>query len=117
MLVDMEDGPVAETIRSTYQQQSGKRGTTSSSNNAKGHTTGDETSHGLFEARQAITSVEGGGAGNNFAYGHYVCGPDHEDAVMVSLMTRAERRVWCKHIQLTVVKRSEHCARMGTFVM
>jgi tubulin epsilon len=53
----MEQGPVMESLRGP--------------------------SRDLFDHQQTITDVSG--AGNNFAYGHYIYGNQYEESVMVSL--------------------------------
>ena len=67
ILIDMETGPVSETYRGEL---------------------GD-----LFDERQIVTGVSG--AGNNWAHGHAVYGPEYNDELL-------EVRVLCCAIQAEV---------------
>lgn len=62
VLVDMEEGPVSETLR-------GPLG-------------------GLFDGQQLITDVSG--AGNNFAHGHQFYGPQYAEGVLEAVRAAAE---------------------------
>ncbi len=62
VLVDMEEGPVSETMR-------GPLGS-------------------LFDAQQFVTDVSG--AGNNFAHGHYAYGPQYGEGVLEAVRGAAE---------------------------
>jgi len=64
VLVDMEDGPMTETLRGPL---------------------GD-----LFDESQLVRESSGSGSGNNWAQGFYGYGPSHEDGIVEALRRSAE---------------------------
>jgi len=62
VLVDMEEGPVTETLRGPLR--------------------------GLFDSHQSLTDVSG--AGNNFAHGHHCYGPQYGESVLEAVRQAAE---------------------------
>ena len=67
ILVDMEEGPVAETLRYALFWYTHGRGPIGE----------------LFDARQLITDVSG--SGNNWAHGHALYGPKYREALLEQL--------------------------------
>ncbi|CAM9235087.1 unnamed protein product [Phaeothamnion confervicola] len=89
VLVDMEDGPVTETLRGPL---------------------GD-----LFDRAQLITDVSG--AGNNWAHGHAVYGPQYRDKIAEAVRHAAE---YCDSLQSFFLMHSAGGGTgsgLGTFIL
>ena len=91
VLVDTEDGPVAQTLRGPL---------------------GD-----LYDDRQVVTDVQSSGAGNNWAQGHFEHGPRHATAIGDAARRAAE---FCDSLQCFFLMHSlggGTGSGLGTFIL